>query len=100
MMGLHVPRRRTVVVPCTVQVEQTPEHFHAHVALDGVDIREGDSVLIHGDPVRVERGERACFRRSATVFRAFWIEQLWTRLTARFELAMLCEVGFSARRRP
>ena len=26
--------RRTVKVPCTVEIEQTPETLHAHVTLD------------------------------------------------------------------
>ena len=33
-------RRRAFETPCTVEIEHSNDHFHAHVALDG-DIAKG-----------------------------------------------------------
>ena len=84
---------------CTVDVEHTSESLSAHVTLDGdPEIRPGDSVRVHGDPIRVRFGERASVRRTATVHRAGWLRSAWTRLHGRFELTELYEVSFSPRR--
>ena len=57
--------------PCRVEIEQSPEHFHAHVELEGnVPIYPGDSVQIHGEPIMVAFGEKVSFDRIATVQRA------------------------------
>ena len=62
--------RREVEVPCTVEIEQTPESLHAHVTLDaGFEIEPGDAVTVHDAPDSVPYGERLVVRRSATVFR-------------------------------
>ena len=92
--------RRTVEVPCTVEIEQTPESLHAHVTLDAdFDIEPGDEVLVHDSPVSVPYGERLTVRRTATVIRAGRLERLWTRLAGHLELTELYEVSFSERRR-
>jgi hypothetical protein len=87
-------------VPCTVEIEQTAESLHAHVTLDGnVEIRPGDEVLVHDAPTSVPFGDKATFRRTATVVRASAIERLWTRLTGNFELTELYDVSFTERMR-
>lgn len=92
-------RRRRLDTACTVQVEHTNENFAAHVELDGaVEIRPGDRVRVHGDPIKVAFGETLVVRRDATVERAFPIERALTRLKARFELSELYEVSFTPRR--
>jgi hypothetical protein len=69
---------RTIVVPCTVEIEHTHASLHAHVELDGdIIIEPGDEVVVHGAPLH------AAFR---------------TRLLAYLELTELYEVGFSAGR--
>jgi len=84
---------------CTIDVEHTAESLSAHVLLDGEpELRPGDSVRVHGDPIRVSFGERVTVRRTATVRRAGPLERVWTRLCARFELTELYEVSFSPRR--
>ena len=47
---------RRIEVPCTVEIEQTPQSLHAHAIPEGVDIRPGDRVLVHGAPSRIEYG--------------------------------------------
>jgi hypothetical protein len=90
---------RTIQTPCTIEIEQTHEHFHAHLALDGdIQIGPGDSVKVHGAPIRVAFGQKLVERRIATVVRANWLERLWTKLSARFEMKELYEVSFTPRR--
>ncbi|MGE0594877.1 MAG: hypothetical protein AB7P07_00805 [Hyphomonadaceae bacterium] len=91
--------RRLHDTHCTIEIEHSEDHLHAHVELDEAsDLRPGDRVKVHGAPIRVRFGERLTLRRPATVERATWLERQWTRLTARFELSELYEVSFSPRR--
>ena len=76
---------RAIEVPCTIEIEQTHDCFHAHLVLDG-------------DPIRMAFGEKRSERRRATVTRAGLLRRAWTRLTARFELQELYEVSFTPRR--
>lgn len=92
--------RHSVEVPCTVEIEQTPESLHAHVTLDAdFDIEPGDEVQVHDSPTSVPYGQRLIVRRTATVVRAGRLERLWTRLAGHLELTELYEVSFSERRR-
>jgi hypothetical protein len=87
-------------VHCTLDVAQTPETLHAHVELFGIDIDPGDTVLVHGAPIALAYGDSLICERTATVVKAGALSRLWTRLTARFELEVLYEVGFLPRSRP
>jgi hypothetical protein len=87
-------------VGCTIEVEHTNEHLHAHVALDGeVPIFPGDRVRVHGDPIQVGFGEAHTYERTATVMRAGWLSRQWTRFLASLEITELYEVSFSAGRK-
>ncbi len=93
--------RRAVVTPCTIEIEHTERSLHAHVALDGEpELRPGDRVRVHGEPIRVRFGDKLVLRREATVERAGWLERQWTKLCARFELGELYEVSFTPGRAP
>jgi hypothetical protein len=90
---------RAIETSCTIDIEQTHDHFHAHVALDGdLEIGPGDRVQVHGTPIRVSFGDAVIERRKATVLRANWLERAWTKLAARFALGELYEVSFTPRR--
>lgn len=90
-------RRSHEVVPCTIEIENTFESLHAHVDLEGAEpVSAGDSVLVHGEPIRVPYGQKVTLHREATVTRASGIERLLTALAARFELTELYEVSFSS----
>lgn len=81
---------------CRIEIEQSPEHFHAHVELaDGVEMNPGDRVRIHGAPITIGFGERRVFDRTATVQRAGYLRRAWTRFASNFELAELYEVSFT-----
>ncbi|WP_448658386.1 hypothetical protein ACPVPU_13060 [Sphingomonas sp. CJ99] len=81
---------------CRIEVEQSPEHFHAHVELAGnVDIQPGDRVRVHGAPITIGFGERRVFDRRATVQRAGLIRRAWTRFASNFEITELYEVSFT-----
>ena len=85
--------------PCTIFVEQSSEHFHAHVELDeAIELEPGDKVRVHGDPISIPFGSREVFHRTATVTRAGAIKRGLTRLAAYFDLAELYEVSFNAGR--
>ncbi len=87
-------------VPCTVEVEHTPDSLHAYVDLDGdVDIRPGDEVIVHGDPIKAAFGQKIVERRQATVIRANWLGRMATRVHSGFELTELYEVSFTPRRK-
>ncbi len=88
---------KTIEVPCHVDIEHTAESLHAHAIPDGVDIRPGDSVLVHDAPWRVGFGEHVTATCRATVMRAGPVQRAWTYLTAPFELLELFEVGFQAK---
>lgn len=90
---------RCVDLPCTIEIEQTHDFFHAHVALDGdLEIRPGDRVLVHGAPVKIAFGEKFSERRAATVERANWLTRCWTMIAAHLLLRELYEVSFTSRR--
>lgn len=83
----------TVEITCDVDIEQTPLSFHAHAVPDGIDIRPGDTVVVHGTP-EVGFGEHRTMRLPATVTRAGALERWWTGIAAMLELTELYEVGF------
>ena len=86
-------------VDCTIEVEHTHDHLHAHVALDGdIPLAPGDKVRVHGAPIKVAFGARLKERRTATVTRAHWLMRQWTRMAASLQLAELYEVSFTPRR--
>ena len=89
--------RSTIIVTCTIEVENTFDSLHAHVELHGGhEIEPGDEVLVHGDPIRVSYGQKFTLHREATVTRAGPINRFLTKLAARFELTELYEVSFSS----
>lgn len=85
--------------PCMITVEQSSEHFHAHVELDGdIAMEPGDKVRVHGAPISIPFGTRQVFERRATVTRASPLKRGLTRLAAYFDLSELYEVSFNAGR--
>ena len=85
--------------PCTITVEQSSEHFHAHVELaEDIAIEPGDKVRVHGAPIAIPFGSREVFERRATVTRASPLARSLTRLAAYFDLSELYEVSFHAGR--
>ena len=85
--------------PCTITVEQSPEHFHAHVELaDDIEMQPGDKVRVHGAPIQIPFGTSQVFERRATVTRASPLARALTRFAAYFDLAELYEVSFHAGR--
>lgn len=89
---------RTVDVRCDVDIEQTRDSFHAHAVPDGIDIRPGDMVLVHGAPTDIGFGERVACECRATVVRAGLLGRLWAHVQGMFELDELYEVGFCPRK--
>jgi hypothetical protein len=84
-------------VLCTVEVEHTDEHFHAHVEIDdNIIMQPGDRVSVHGDPIHVKFGAHLVERRTATIERANMFERAWTILKSQLELTELYEITFSS----
>ncbi|MCA7120660.1 MAG: hypothetical protein LGL72_14985 [Acidibrevibacterium sp.] len=86
--------RRKFDISCRVDIEQSPESLHAHAIPEGVSLRPGDTVIVHGVPSTVAFGEHLEMTCRATVFRAGIFERLWLRFSSLFELTELYEVGF------
>jgi hypothetical protein len=86
--------RRTVDVACTIDLESTHDHFHAHVDLDGVEVDPGDAVLVHNTPTRIPFGTQRTYTSRATVQRASWLRRQFVKLTGGTELYELYDVGF------
>jgi len=98
-MSLPFLTAESFETPCTVTVEQSSEHFHAHVELaDEVAIQPGDKVRVHGAPIQIPFGSRQVFERRATVTRASPLKRALTKAAAYFDLAELYEVSFNAGR--
>ena len=90
---------RQFETPCTITVEQSSEHFHAHVDLpDEIEMGPGDKVRVHGDPISIPFGSREVFHRTATVTRAGPLKRALVKAAAYFDLAELYEVSFNAGR--
>lgn len=86
--------RKTVEVPCTIDLENTHQHFHAHVDLRGVEVDEGDVVLVHGAPDRIAIDEVRTLEATATVQKASLPRRLWERVVGRTYITEMYEVGF------
>lgn len=86
------PRRFDV--PCTVEIERTAESLHAYAVPEGVDLRPGDRVLVHGAPSHIGFGEKMTFQTRATVMRAGPLRRAWTQFVAILELTELYHCGF------
>ena len=98
-MALSFLASETFETPCTITVEQSSEHFHAHVELDGdIAMEPGDKVRVHGAPIQIPFGTRRVFERRATVTRASPLPRTLTRIAAYFDLSELYEVSFHAGR--
>lgn len=91
--------RQTFEIPCRILVEQSSEHFHAHVELpETIAMEAGDKIRVQGDPISIPFGSREVFERTATVTRAGPVMRSLTRIAAYFDLAELYEVSFNAGR--
>ena len=86
--------RRRETVPCTLDLESTPEHFHAHATLEGAVVREGDAVQLFDAPSHIAPGERRVVHTRAAVAHASAPRRWWTRAVGVSEISSLYEVGF------
>lgn len=91
--------RQRIDVPCTVEIEQTPESLHAHVELEGVAPEPGDEVIVHGAPSRIPFGEKMTLHCSASLYRAGPLKRIRARYEGYLELTELFEVSFSPGRK-
>ena len=87
--------RGTLEVPCTIDIEQTPDSLHAYVDLQGYSVGPGDEVIIHDAPASIAFGERAIYKRLATVRRASAFQRFRAHIEGYLELTELYEVSFS-----
>lgn len=91
---MRIPGRRTIQAACLVDIARTAESLHAHAIPDGVEIRPGDRVIVHGAPPDIRFGERVELTCRATVLRAGPLTRAWVRLSSLLALTELYEVGF------
>lgn len=95
MMPSWITTRRSIEVPCTIDLEQTTESLHAYVDIEGIEIRPGDMVIVHDAPTHVAFGDRLLCDCRATVVRAGVVGNIVARLKGYLELTELYEVSFS-----
>ncbi len=86
--------RRKVEVPATIDLEATDRELHAHVILEGVEVNEGDEVLVHGAPCFIALNEKRTMPATATVSKASLPRRAWERVMGRTRITELYEVGF------
>jgi hypothetical protein len=86
--------RRTIEVQATIDLEATEREFHAHVVLEGVEIDEGDEVLVHGAPSFIPLNEKRTMPATATVYKASLPRRAWERVIGRTRFRDMYEVGF------
>ena len=84
----------TLEVPCTIDIEHTFDSLHAHAIPEGVTLRPGDRVVVHGAPEAIAYGEVRSYQARATVYRAGWLTRAWTEASAILELTELYHCGF------
>ena len=77
---------REVQARCIVEIEQTPDSFHAFSVPLDVAVEPGAAVLIPAAPL-----SREC---RITVRRAGVLRRAWTRASGVFAITELYEVGF------
>ena len=94
MKQIWIGGRRSIDVPCTVEIEQTRDILFANVALKGIEVEHGDSVLVHEAPSHIPFGAHSITESNATVIRGNLFDRFWARATAYLELTELYEVGF------
>ncbi len=86
--------RRTIEVPAMIDLEATSRELHAHVVLEGVEVNEGDEVLVHGAPCFIPLNEKRTMAATATVSKASLPRRAWERVVGRTRITELYEVGF------
>jgi len=91
---------RRIEVPCSLDIEQSPENLYAYAVPEGVEIGPGDTVLLHGVPSHIGYGEHVHLRCTATVVRATAFGRFWAQLTGLLEMFELYEVGFMPKEFP
>jgi hypothetical protein len=96
MIAAFTTTRESFDVPCTVEIEISPDSVHAYVELaDGVEVGPGDEVIVHDAPTNLTFGSRGLYRCHATVIRATPLDRLRARIGGYLELTELYEVSFS-----
>jgi hypothetical protein len=85
---------RAIDLLCSIDIEQTPESFHAHAIPENIDINPGDIVTVFDAPTDIAFGAHYIGERRATLIRANALVRLWTQFTSIFEIGELYEVGF------
>ena len=86
--------RRSREVRCAIDLVSTEDHFGAHVQLDGIEVNEGDSVLVHDAPDHIPLGTIRTMSSRATVQQASLPRRFLTRILGTSEITGLYEVGF------
>jgi hypothetical protein len=94
LMTVWFVHRRRFEVPCTLDLESTHDHLHAHVTLQGVQVEPGDRVTVHGAPSRIPYGEKLTLESEATVEQASWLQRQMIKVVGGREFYELYDVGF------
>lgn len=94
IMAVWFLYRRTIQVPAMIDLEATERELHAHVVLEGIEVNEGDEVLVHGAPSFIALNEKRTMAATATVTKVSLPRRAWERVMGRTRITELYEVGF------
>ena len=94
VLALWFLYRTRIEVAATIDLEATDRELHAHVVLDGVEVNEGDEVLVHGAPSYIALNEKRTMAARATVTKVSLPRRMWERVMGRTRITELYEVGF------
>ena len=94
VLGVWMLARRRSEVACTIDLEATNDHFHAHEELEGIEVNEGDQVLVHSAPSFIPIGTKSTMTSRATVTQVSWPRRLLVRVLGTSGITDLYEVGF------
>jgi hypothetical protein len=86
--------RRTERVPCSLDLERTHDHLHAHVELEGAEPEPGDAVRVEDAPTRLEYGEKRRMESAATIRHASWPRRQMAKILGTSHIHDLYDVGF------
>ena len=94
VLALWFLYRTRIEVAATIDLEATDRELHAHVVLEGVEVNEGDEVLVHGAPSYIALNEKRTMAARATVTKVSLPRRMWERVMGRTRITELYEVGF------
>jgi hypothetical protein len=95
MIGAFTSHYEVIELLCSIDIEQTALSFHAHQIPENIEVKAGDTIIVHDALAEIEFGAAYTGERRATLYRASPWARLWTQITSMLDIGELYEVGFN-----